>query len=232
MYRKPRPADTSSILDLDSLMDILSCLVGVMLFLVIYTVLELGSTTYEATVPITRGVPLGSERVIVLCDHGTVRVMDARGPVETLLSGFEIVEFDEAEAFVRQVNEGAPVDTYFEYSLEFEPRVSAFLSPLGTLDLRIEERPGLVGDSIHQLDDASRYTAALSRLDPDDTWLAFAVDSTSVDVFRRAREQALARGFATNFDPGSVIFPVTHTLSDGGTESLLSLSNTSSKPER
>jgi hypothetical protein len=63
-------------LDLDSLMDILSCLVGVMLFLVIYTVLELGSVAYQAVVPLTRAAPTDARRVVVLCEAGTVRVLD------------------------------------------------------------------------------------------------------------------------------------------------------------
>ncbi len=232
MYRKPRQSDRSGILSLDSLMDILSCLVGVMLFLVIYTVLDLGSTTYEAEVPVARDLPPGSQRVVVLSDHGMVRILDARAPLDALLSGFEIVEYDEAEYFVRQANERAPTDQYFRYSLTYEDRLSAFGIPLGTLDLRIEERTGVVGDSIHQLGEGSRYATLLDALNPEDTWLAFAVDSASVDVFRKARALAIDRGFATGFDPVSVDFPLTHTLSRGGAEVLLSPRSTLSKPER
>jgi hypothetical protein len=129
-------------------------------------------------------------------------------------------------------NERPPTDDYFRYSLLFEDRVAAFGNPLGTLDLLIEARPGVVGDSIHQLDAASRYTMVLDELNPDDVWLAFAVDGESVGVFRKAREMAITRGFATGFDPVDADLPLTHTLSQGGAEALLTPRNTTSKPER
>ncbi len=232
MYRKPRPREKPGILDLDSLMDILSCLVGVMLFLVMYTVLELGGTTYEAKVPIARALPLGSERVVVLCHHGTIRILDARAPLDVLLSGFDIVEYDEAQRFAAQSNERAPTDQHFRYSLTYADRVTAFGDPLGTLDLLIEERTGVVGDSIHQLDEASRYVTRLSALNPEDVWLSFAVDGPSIEVFRKARELAIVRGFATGFDPVDVDFPLTHTLSQGGADVLLNSTSILSKPER
>lgn len=232
MYRKPRRRHDAGVLDLDSLMDILSCLVGVMLFLVIYTVLELGMATYDAEVPVAYGMPPGSERVVVYASHGTVRLLDARAPLEALLSGFEIVRYDEAERFVRQANERAPTDRHFRYSLVYEDRVSALGDPMGALDLLIEGREGMVGDSIHQLDEASEYATRLSALNPEEVWLAFAVDEESVAVFRRARELAIARGFATGFDPVDAELPVTHTLSQGGAAVLLTPRSTTTKPER
>ena len=73
MYRKPRGGGSQSILNLDSLMDILSCLVGVMLFLVIYTVLELGSTTYQVSVPVPLDRPQEARRILVLANDLTGR---------------------------------------------------------------------------------------------------------------------------------------------------------------
>jgi len=232
MYRKPRARHSAGILDLDSLMDILSCLVGVMLFLVMYTVLELGSATYTAEVPVALGLPPGSERVVVYAHGGTVRILDARAPLDALLSGFEIVRYDEAARFVRQANERAPTDQHFQYSLTYQDRVSAFGDPLGTLDLLIEERSGMVGDSVHELDEQSRYATLLDAFDPDDVWLVFAVDGESLDVFRRAREMAMTRGFSTGFDAVEAGLPLTHTLSAGGVEVLLNPRTTMSKPER
>ena len=232
MYRKPRSDHNASVLDLDSLMDILSCLVGVMLFLVMYTVLELGSTTFEAEVPVLRSVPVGSERVVVVCHQGTVRVLDARGPLQTLLSGIEIIEYDEAEFFTRQANERAPSDEYFQYSLIYEDRVSSFGTALGALDLYVEEIPGIQGDSLQHMVEGSRYLRRLEALDPNNVWISFVVDGESLDVFRRARDQAMSRGFAVGFDPVEVAFPVTHTLSEGGVEALMSARLVLSKPER
>ena len=76
------------------------------------------------------------------------------------------------------------------------------------------------------------YAAALSQLNPDESWLAFAVDSTGFDVFRRARELAISRGFATGFDLLTLEFPLTLALSRDGIDDLLNPEGTLSKPRR
>jgi len=230
MYRKLRSRRESASLDLDSLMDILSCLVGVMLFLVIYTVLELGTAAYEAEVVVSRERVPGSARVLVVANQGTVRVLGVQQALEQLLSGFEIVEsFAEVPVFVQAVA-NPPRDAHFTYGLRYEARGTTDL--LGLMDLVIDERPGAVGDSIQDLGPASTYSDALERLDPDGVWLAFAVDGESGDVFRRAREMAIARGFATGFDQLSVEFPLAVTLSEDGLDDLLSPMTALSKPLR
>lgn len=230
MYRPLKAKDHSSLLGLDSLMDILSCLVGVMLFLVIYTVLELGSVAYEAEVPVGRFRPLGSERVMVICAEGRVRVLDVREPLAELLSGFEIVRsFDEVRVFV-DGNRRTPADAYFTYELVHRDRLAVEL--MGTLDLAIEEIPLAVGDSIHQLGEGSRYVRTLERLDPRRVWLSFAVDGESVDVFRRAREIAVSRGFATGWNQQTLDFPMTLALSQDSRVGWFAPRGGGSKPER
>lgn len=230
MYRRPKHRGGSVILDLDSLMDILSCLVGVMLFLVIYTVLQLGSAAYQSEVVVSAEPAPTSQRVLVLCSGGTVRVLDVRRPLDQLLSGFGIVQsVAEVQVFVAASSD-TPTDEYFRYSLVYEPRSTTEL--LGMLDLRIEERPGATGEHIDQLDDRSRYANALDGLSPHDVWLSFAVDTASVDVFRRARELAIARGFATGFDQLTLTFPLTLPLSEDGVRDLLGTLSTLSKPQR
>ena len=213
-------------------MDILSCLVGVMLFLVIYTVLELGSATYEAEVPIVRARPEGATPVVVIADGGTIRVLDLSVPLERLLSGIEIVRLPDLPLFVRQANERGAADRYFEYSLSHEERLAAFDDPLSALDLHITLRPEAVGDSLHQLDRSSSFARLLDTWDAEETWLAFAVDSASVNVFRRARDMAESRGFASRWDLVQLEFPLTHALGEGGVDELLTRASTESKPAR
>jgi hypothetical protein len=230
MYRKPRPRREGAALDLDSLMDILSCLVGVMLFLVIYTVLELGSAAYQAEVVVSRERVQGSRRVVVVANHQTVRVLDLREPLAELLSGFEIVQaFGEVPVFVDAL-EVSPSDAHFSYALRYRARPTTEL--LGLLDLVISERPGIVGDSVQQLGPDSRYAQDLRRLDPEEVWLAFAVDGESGDIFRRAREMAIASGFAAGFDQTSFDFPLAIQLSEGDMDDLLSPISTLDKPLR
>lgn len=228
MYRKPQKQAPGMGLDLDSLMDILSCLVGVMLFLVMYTVLELGSAAYQAEVIVSPTRSPGTRRVEVLAEGGAVRLLDVRPALEDLISGFEIVQsVAEVQTFV-DASRAGPIDPYFQYSLSFEVRATTDL--LDMLDLVVQERPA-VGETFSELDGGSRFAAALDALDPEEAWLAFAVDDQSVDVFRRARELAIERGFASEFDLLTLDFPLTLPLSRDGIDDLLSALSTLSKPE-
>lgn len=230
MYRKPRDTDRSNPLDLDSLMDILSCLVGVMLFLVIYTVLEMGNAAYSAEVVVSPSRNRDARRVVAVAEGGTVRLLDVRPPLVELLSGFEIVRsVAEVEVFV-DAERTSPTDTNFRYSLAYDFRSVPDL--LGMVDLVVEEREGALGESYDELGEQSAYARALDGLDPQDAWIAFAVDTASVDAFRRARELAIERGFATGFDLLTLDFPLTLPLSTDGIEDLLSPIGRLTKPER
>jgi hypothetical protein len=228
VYRKSPRRDRGTGLDLDSLMDILSCLVGVMLFLVMYTVLELGSSAYQAEVVVSPTRPSDARRVEVVAEGGTVKLLDVQPALAELLSGFEIVRsVPEVQLFV-DASQEAPTDAYFRYSLAFEVRSTTDL--LGMVDLVVQERP-VTGEGFSELDEDSRYVAALETLDPHQAWISFAVDDQSVDAFRRARELAIERGFATEFDLLSLDFPLTLPLSSEGVEDLLSPLSALSKPE-
>lgn len=212
-------------------MDILSCLVGVMLFLVIYTVLELGSAAYQAEVVVSPNRPAQARRVVALANNGTVRVLDVRPALSELLAGFEIVRsVAETEVFV-EASRATPADPHFRFSLGYEARPTA-ADLVGLLDLVVDERPGAVGDDLSVLRDESAYLAALDALDPATSWLAFAVDEESVDVFRVARELAIERGFSTGFDLLTLEFPLTLPLSTDGIGDLLSPIGQLTKPER
>ena len=212
MYRKPRAGGSRSILNLDSLMDILSCLVGVMLFLVIYTVLELGSTTYQVAVPVPLDRPLEARRVLVLANQGTVRVLDPARPVAELTIGFRDVPFEEAPAHVRQVNSSPPTDAWFRYELGYDEEVALVFSADSALSVTVSEIPGEPGDDLSALGRDSDFEGVLALYDPREVWLEFGVDGASLDTFRRARQVAEERGFATRWAPLELEFPVRFAL--------------------
>jgi hypothetical protein len=230
VYRRKRNQEGSGPLDLDSLMDILTDLVAVIVFIVMYAVMELGSQAYRAEVVVSREPTPGSQRVVVVCEAGTVRVLDVRPALRELLNGYDIVRsVDEIERFIAS-NASVPTDRHFSYTLLHEFRSTTDLYAM--LDLQIDELPGTVGDSIQQLDGASRFAATLRELDPGEVWLAFVVDTASVDVFRQARDMAIAAGFPSGFDLLSLDFPLRVALSEDGLDDLLSPLNTLSKPQR
>jgi hypothetical protein len=153
-----------------------------------------------------------------------------RPALRDLLNGYEIVQsVGEIQRFIDS-NQRRPTDGHFSYELlhEFRPTTDFY----AMLDLEIDEIPGAVGDSIHQLGEGSSFASALRELDASNVWLAFAVDTASVDVFRQAREMAIAEGFATGFDLLSLDFPLRVALSEDGLDDLLSPLSTLSKPQR
>lgn len=214
MYRKPRGSESVSILNLDSLMDILSCLVGVMLFLVIYTVLELGTTSFEVSVPTPRDRPFESQRMFVVVNDATVRLMAADQPVADLLANMGGVSDNQVAERVRQANLSPPSDAHFSYFLDFDEESAIVDAGVREFDVHVVEIPGEIGDSLSQLEGDSEFEAQLAELDPELVWLEFGVDSASVEVFRRARDIAEGLGFATRWGPLDLTFPVTYSLSN------------------
>lgn len=195
-------------------MDILSCLVGVMLFLVIYTVLELGSTSFEVSVPTPRDRPVDSRRVLVVANGGTVRGLDSTQPVSDLVAGLRTVAVDDVTELLREANLSPPTDQHFQYLLGFDAEAAVADPEVREFDVEVREIPGEIGDSIHQLDDGS-FDELLDTLDPGFVWIEFAVDIASLDVFRRARDIAEERGFATRWGPLEIDFPVRFDLGTG-----------------
>ena len=231
MYRKPRRPQRTGILNLDSLMDILSCLVGVMLFMVIYTVLELGSTAFELEMPPDLSAPAGAREVTVLATGGTVRVLDTDGPLRDLLRAVQTATLAESSDAIAEANRAAPTDRYFRYSLEARERFGALGTQAVAIDLRVDELPGAGGDSVQSLGAGSTFAAVLGRLDAGETVLEFAVDSMCLDVFRQARALAGERGFATRWNPWSARFPLTYSVSANGVRASMPR-GTLFKPQR
>jgi len=214
MYRKPRGGGSQSILNLDSLMDILSCLVGVMLFLVIYTVLELGSTTYQVTVPVPLDRPEESRRVLVVANDGSIRLLDPERPLADLTAGLGSVPFAETLEYVQQINLSPPTDDHFRYELEYDEERGLLAGRDSALTVLVDALPDEPGDDLDRLGTDSDFEAVLSLYEPALIWLDFGVDGESLAVFRRARQIAEQRGFATRWGPLTLDFPVRFSLND------------------
>ena len=64
------------------------------------------------------------------------------------------------------------------------------------------------------LEEGSAFEGTLALYDPREIWFEFGVDGASLDVFRRARQMAEERGFATRWGPLELDFPVRFALND------------------
>ena len=157
---------------------------------------------------------MDSRRVLIVANGGTIRGLDSTQPVNDLVAGLRTVAMDNMSQLLRDANLSPPTDQHFQYILDFDREVAAVDPNLRDFDVEVREIPGETGDSIHQLETGS-FDELLGTLDPNFVWLEFAVDIESLEVFRRARDLAEERGFATRWGPLEIEFPVRFDLRAG-----------------
>ncbi len=217
MYRRSTRKDTTHLLNLDSLMDVLTCSVGVMVFVVIFAVLEARGANITMITPLMRDPPKNSTRVLVLCQKGKVRFLDFSPALEKMLKGAGKVAYKSLPELVKTANDRKVKDHYFRYSLEIKEWEVAFGQVRRAVVLIIKELEGKKGETSEQLAaGSSQYETTLSRYSVKDNWLAFAVDEKSIEVFREARELALNQGYAAGWDPTYFAFPYKEVVLGGG----------------
>ena len=218
MYRPKRTRTMGDELTLDSLMDVLTCSVGVMLFVVIFAVIEAkGSSVIVFSPPFLREPPGNSQRVLALCIDGKVRILDARAAVERLTEDLVQLTYDDVPEFVSSANRKGVSDGHFSYRLVYRDEQASEFRRKRVISVQVDELPGVAGDSPDELASGdSAFERALDGLEKNRHWLAFGVDADSVEAFRAARAVAMERGFATGWDPVAVEFPYEEVIIGGG----------------
>lgn len=207
MFRKKRKTKSFDT-NLDPLMDVLTCAVGVMLFVVIFAVMEARGVSIKMFTPMLKDPPAKSERKIFLCKKGTIKLFDFDSSAKELLKGIEKIGFDGVPTFVERGNKKGVNDGYFRYKLEYDewgfwPYQSRSISIICT---PIEN---VVGESIADLKKpSSKIAERLRSFDKNKVWVTFLIDGgESLEVFRKTRDEALKYGFATGWDPKDITFP-------------------------
>lgn len=218
MYRKSKNHRLSENINLDSLMDILTCAFGVMLFLVIFAVIEARGVNIKMVTPMAQEPPQDSERLIFLCDNGRIRYLGFDQSVIELIEilGKKQITFDNVPMLIKEANEKNITDGYFSYSLNhFE--WSTIFERRRIISVIIKERADISGETVDQLKKGpSQYATLLQQFDKNKAWIAFMVDDKSMEVFREARSIAIKDGFSVGWDPGSITFPYEEVILGGG----------------
>jgi hypothetical protein len=209
MYRPRKakaPLDDGS---LDSLMDVLSCSVGVMLFIVIFAVMEARGTSVAIFAPpLLREPPVKSERILVLAQNGKIRMLDIAAAQEQLLEGSDQLAYAAVPDFVNKANGSKVADKYFRYRLVYRDVEYGSSGRKRVVSMRIEAKPGTVGEDLYDLKSGfSEFEQALTEMGGEKHWLAFGVDADSLKIFRKARLIAQEKGFSTGWDPMAIKFP-------------------------
>ena len=110
-------------LDLDSLMDIMTCTVGLMLFIVIFAVLEAHGTRIKMFTPMVKDAPVEYERKLFLCQDGKIVLFDFKPAKDNLLGNWKI-NYNNVPSIVRSANAKNIKDDFFSYS--FKPGWQTF----------------------------------------------------------------------------------------------------------
>jgi hypothetical protein len=218
MYRPRRSRKNTDDMNLDSLMDVLSCSVGVMLFIVIFAVIEAkGTNVLVYSPPLSREPPDNSSRILALCVEGKVRILDAGTALQQLIGDVVQLTYEGVPGFVSRANRKNVSDGNFSYRLVYRDESYGEFRRKRVISLRVDEKPGVHGDSSDDLVSAvSVFERALAGFDREEHWLAFGVDADSVEVFREARAIAMEKGFATGWDPIEIEFPYEEVVLGGG----------------
>lgn len=220
MYVKKRKRLFTNDINLDSLMDILTCSFGVMLFVVIFAVLEARGVNIKMLTPLAQDPPKGSERILFVVNNGRIRFFDVQRSVDKLI-GKSRVTFESVPNLVKQANEKKITDQYFSYSLEYNEWMEGN-SFFGTttrrsVSLIVKEKEAAYGDTLEQLQQgSSEFKDIIKRFDKSKSWIAFSLSEDSLDVFREARSIAIQNGFRTGWDPGFIHFPYKEVILGGG----------------
>lgn len=223
MYRPRRSRATVDNLTLDSLMDVLSCSVGVMLFIVVFAVIEAkGTNVLEYSPPLLREPPENGQRILALCKDERVRILDVGNALEQLMGDVAYLTYQGVPEFVDEANNKGVSDGNFSYRLVYRDEEHGRFQRKRVISVRVDELPGVSGETRDELvSGGSVFERSLARMNEGVNWLAFAVDANSVEVFREARSIALEKGVSSGWDPVSISFPYEEVIIGGGSKKVV-----------
>jgi hypothetical protein len=191
-----------------------------MLFVVIFSVLEVRGTGINMVAPMAKDPAPDSKRVIILCQDSKIVPFNINLPTRNLLETKKKLTYNTIPQFVKNANKKNIQDNHFIYQLEYKQwEEGSFYNYVHrrAIVLVIDKIPGQLGETIEEIESSSsEYVQYLKGLDNVLSWIAFMVDEKSIAVFRKAREIAIDMGFAIGWDPGTIEFPYKEVVA--GTE--------------
>lgn len=197
------------------LADLLSNLVGIILFILIFVVLAAGSVVLPKRLPIERATDAtpvffvcANQRILPL-DEGPLAdpFLEPLGNPDGLYDSYSpwLVRFNEHQVedkhfVVRGRGEvhKLPFGNYSQVSLEFAPKEGAGET---TAELKLGK---------------SNFGQILASHDPGKRFMYVFVRPDCVEAFQDARELAVAHGFRTGWKPLAAGDPIRFTLTGGG----------------
>jgi hypothetical protein len=199
------------------LADMLTNTVGVVIFILIFTVLAAGGASFVKRLPIEQ--PRGNARPIEFaCIGGRIYFLDD-APLERLVKDAgPVSKFEDFAAFRQRFDgktaRGADVLVTGRAGLAEVDRggfklVRAMVRADYTIDLQAGESATAIGGP------DSRIRAALAALDRDRSFAYFRVSPDGIDAFQAARDVAAGLGLRVGWTPHTTGNTLNYTLSGG-----------------
>jgi len=203
--------------NLAPLMDVLTCTVGVMLFVVIFVVLEAKSQTFTLSAPFQKGEPpKNSLRNLFFCKNGKIKFFDIKRADDSLFYKAD-VSFDNVPDIVAAANKRNVSDSFYKFAFDYTESTSLFGQRQRRFIINVTELNPEGGEGSADLDSAkSQIGKMLAHLDPKRNWVALALaDEESIAVFRKARKIANCAGIPNGWDPVKLSFPLAVPVGSG-----------------
>jgi|GEM_PF-3547816 len=195
MRRRHRRVASPSVLGLDSLMDVVTNIIGALFFVIIYVILSSSDMRAKVTtvVPATLA---DTEPIMVECRNNTVFFPNNEELVEKIREVARVLAKQGAPAtadIVAAFQQADIKDNYYQVVCRQDG---------DGLKIAIEPRSDAKGENEIQITkEASTFQQALKKNDPKKHHFFFVVREDSISVFYIARYEAMKKGFKIGYHP-------------------------------
>ncbi|MBN2310797.1 MAG: hypothetical protein JXR94_17620 [Candidatus Hydrogenedentes bacterium] len=201
MRRRGGQADSDTVTNLDSFMDIVTNVIGALFFVVIFAALSAFGATGKVVTPIlSEGDTKG---VIFECRSNTVCFPDVQGLLDEADAVWKQADEagDDWDEKVLRLRKAEIANEYYRFVPESKLRIQGG-NIVYVLQQKFEPQEGVLGESIAEFQEPdSRFNESLAALDPAKQHVFLLVDTESFEIFHAVRRAIIEQGFHVGWDP-------------------------------
>jgi hypothetical protein len=198
--------------------DMLSNTVGIMIFILAFTVLQTGGVLIPKRLPMERKTD--QRPAFYVCWNQRLIPLDA-GLSESLFNGLDKPTYHTVGEWISKFNKSRAEDQFFTVLPKGEVLYDRnYFQSRAELILVAEYQPKEnIGDTFESVEQGnSLFDKDLQNMSTSEKFVYFLVYPCSIDLFRKVREYTTVRhGFSTGWNPVSTGEPIRFSL-NGGTE--------------
>jgi hypothetical protein len=198
LKRRRSSQEAGSILGLDSLMDVVTNMIGALFFVIIYAVLSSFNLTGTINTPVA--AISDTRPVIAECRNNTIFFPDNNKMIDETYEFLEKrgkLSDQEWRRVVDEFNKTNINNKFYALRLEIIPKEDKFSA--GFILEPIREARG--EDEMEITQETSQFQQSLSRLNPKEQHVFFYVREDSISIFHLARKLVTQKGFKVGWEP-------------------------------